>query len=737
MQTPEFLLSALNGALRELRGAVVVLNDVDIAAKLLPLMRNLMMAEVLGTEWLIAVGGSQGAGKTNLVSTMYGLSTTTSSDWLQPNQGQGEKYPVLIQEDEKVKAPQGYLRKLTCDEGSRTYKLETLAAKDIAEFRNACRGEMPEVMLPILKVPRKFFHENGQALILLPGYESSNQDNLEWQSLMRQVLIGAAGCVIVTDQTQLATQQQVTIVKDMLSNELRASQPLIVITKTEGYARNPQRLEELKTSAISIFKRKDNLTEPKVICTGSNDIAYIEQWMPDLEVALKDMSVGGGELRKIQLARLEKLIGDDLNRVTYLVHKRATLFTMQKNGGEGGPQETVKNCLQAFDEAAGELRCAYSEEVKGMLGNMYDDQRKELYDRLDSKYEGFKKNWKSFLKNHTELQLAIENDVSAAWNKGGSVLPKYAQMLDRLTKNGLNRGGEAVSTGHVLQQIGYMDENNQLIESKLTMPAVQANLAVLLKGTGVSTTTLEETTRLLPVLTLEYARIASVLPEMVGVNANGLGLVQGLDLLECANKIQADFREFEEVAIKVLKGLGAVLAVDIAADGKIDTIPTLLTALGITKLVPLSAGQSPVAGDAVVGAATVGGAQIVGTAAVGAVATIPLVVAGTVAIGFLAYSGMKHLRKSDSEFSARAFEMLISIQDSHASHFMAHFDKLMGEIRKQLSQSLRKRYALDQSLMEQDRLNKALADIGVLQRDILSELAVSGQTLQLFDATPA
>ena len=103
MQTPVLLLSHLNIALRELRSAVGVLKDESINSGLLPIMRSLMLAEVMGNEWIVAVGGSQGAGKTNLVRTMYGLSAANETDWLQDNEGQGERYPVLIQEDDVEK----------------------------------------------------------------------------------------------------------------------------------------------------------------------------------------------------------------------------------------------------------------------------------------------------------------------------------------------------------------------------------------------------------------------------------------------------------------------------------------------------------------------------------------------------------------------------------------------------------------------------------------------------------
>lgn len=738
MQTPELLLSDLNRALRELRSAVGVLKDEGINAGLLPIMRNLMLAEVLGKEWIVAVGGSQGAGKTNLVRTMYGLSAATETDWLQDNEGQGERYPVLIQEDKEAKKPQGYLRKLV--EASGTYKLETEEAKDIHEFRKACRGEMPEVMLPVLKVPRKFFQHNGQALILLPGYEASTRDNQEWQTLMRQVLIGAAGCVIVTDQTRLANQQQMDIVKDMLSNELRASRPLIVVSKTEGEAKNPQRLQELKQSAANVFKHKDGLLEPKVICTGSDDADYIKQWMPELIAALQDMSIGGGELRQMQLARLEKLLDGDLNHVTNLIHSRATLFMQQKNGGNDGPQAIVKNCLEEFDDAASELRDDYHTAVQRMLGAQVTEAMDKLAGRLIDKHEGIWNKVKNLGDTVSETQGAIESDVTGAWSAPGDVLPKYARLLDGLTQKKLRGSGgpvtAALPSGHTLQRLGYMDAKDQPIQSKLTDPGVQANLGVLLRSTGDSTKDFEKTARLLPVMALEYARIASVLPELVGVNASTLEAIPQIDVLASAQKVQAQFGQFKDVSTSVVKGLGAMLAVDIAADGKVDTIPALLSALGLGEAATTAA-AAPISGGAVVSSTAIGGAAIDGAVLGGTAATVALSVAAVVAIGFLAHSALRQVQHHDKDVSVMAKTMLLKIKDQHLSHFMSHFDDLMRKLRSHLRQSLRQRYALDQTLMEQDRLAKALADIHVLQRDLLGELARSGQTLQLFGGKPA
>jgi hypothetical protein len=84
--------------------------------------------------------------------------------------------------------------------------------------------------------------------------------------------------------------------------------------------------------------------------------------------------------------------------------------------------------------------------------------------------------------------------------------------------------------------------------------------------------------------------------------------------------------------------------------------------------------------------------------------------------------------------SAQAVEtMLRGIRDHHVVHFMNHYDQMMGQMRTHLLQVLRARYHLDECLLHQDRLAKALADVRSLQADLLYQLGRTGQSLPLFN----
>lgn len=713
MATPELLLQELNAALRALHGAAQLVWDPDMGAELRSAMRRLLLAEVLGQEWVLAIGGSQGAGKTTLLRTLYGL-TGEDASWLQPNEGRGERLPVLVLEEPERQKVQGGVRRLAdIGNGDFRVKEEDLTPQ---EFQKAVSDPDPDYLLPILKVPQRYFDRPHQAWLLLPGYESEDRKNREWQRLMRQALVAAAGCVIVTDETRMANQQQVDIVKDMLANELRGAQAMVVISKTEATRGHPERQKVLRDTAQQVFGIPSELAARWVVCAGSDDSNYVDEWLPDFADVVKDLSCSGRGDRKAQLTQLESVLSRDLTALIARIHTKAQLLFQSRDGGEGGPREVVQACLEAFDDERADLRSQYQQILGDELDAQYADGWNNLQERLKNDHEGTWNSAKDLFRKATESRQRIERDISQAWQSSRPVLERHALAVARVTRHRL--GGPEIPTdfalpqGTSLQRLGYVDGN----EGRRPDDEDQRHLRLLFavcepgKQEGRAGEGFERSVKLLPALALEYARVASLVPEVVGVSKDTLNPIEMPLRPDQVKQTLQQLGDGVQLGRTVLRGIAAVLALDVAVDGQLD-VPGVLTSVG--------SGAVGASGKA--------------TAAAGAVSGIGAAVVALVAVGYLTVSAIRETRQHDEKARLAAQLLLQSIRDHHHAHFMRHFDDLMNHMRARFRLALRERYHLDETLMEQDRLAKALSDVRALQRDLLDELGRSGRSLLLFN----
>jgi hypothetical protein len=736
MGTPELLLQDLNSALRELLGAVSLLEDADeLHAQMLPVMRRMLLAEVVGKESILAIGGSQGAGKTTLLNALYALKGKDAL-WLKANEGQGECMPVLILEERGRTQVQGAVRRL--ESMGTSFRVKEVYL-ELEEFQKAVRNPDPSDLLPVFRVPPRYFQRPDQAWLLLPGYESETRQNKEWQQLMRQALVAAVGCIIVTDETRLANRDQLDIVKDMMEKELRGAQTLVAISKTEGTRGRPDRQNALRETAQRVFGLTPERAARWVICTGVEDENYVSEWMPILSTRVEDLALSGGGNRQVQLKRLESVLAQDLAALLTRIRVKADLWFQQRENGQGGPREVVYACLEAFDDECNDLRADYQTAVGLMLDDQYGKGWDQLKGRLASEHEGLLNHAKDFFRKASESQQRIERAVSEAWKSPGPVLEAFAQVVGKLTRKKLEareipHTQLATQTPHLsknslAQRLGYVngqeltqwarpDEDDQhhlrLIFGKKARQSDKADSTDREEKKDERVRVgFERSVKLLPALGLEFARVASVVPELVGVEGTALTPVELSQRPDLISNAMQNLGDGLNLGRTVLRGIAAVLAVDVVADGELDVPGVLSSVLG--------------------GAATKATAG--GASAAGAVTGVGAAVVGLVAVGYLTYSAMQQSRQHD-EKAIVVFQVLLrNIRDQHQEHFMHHFDDLMNKLRARLQQALRERYYLDQVLMEKDRLAKALADVRVLRRDLLDELGRSGQSLPIFHAT--
>lgn len=732
MQSPEIMLTELNSALRRLRGACSDLADEDIDEKLLSVMRRLLLAEVLGNTWIVAMGGSQGAGKTTLMASMYDL-RGNGPCWLQSNEGRGEKMPVLIVEIEGLKEPQGYVRRLQKDEASKGYTLREVTV-DVEEFQRAVCDPNAEDLLPVLKVPQRFFKRENQAWLLLPGYEKQERANRSWQELMRQAMIAAGGCIIVTDETRMANQQQQEIVRDMLENELRECSPYIVISKTEAYRHNPERLADLRASAQATFKVSAERAETNIIFSGTDDVNYVNEWMPELRRAIDDLNFTGHSDRNFQMSHLARIVGTDLNRVLTAIRSKALLYYRRGKSGNSDGADVLEEVLEAFNEAAILLREEHLAKVTELAGKVYRDAAKELDNTLVKDHENFK-NWLSTaFDSTTETKQKMQSLVQGSWKKAApGLFTSYTKALEALTTQRLGRLSEADSpdsahaperlgNAHKLVQLGYMHASGRPVRFSSLNAANISDIKILLgNGSRMDEQASQEASKqfghsaaLIPAISLEYSRIFYTLPELAGLKDDFSPRNNSTDTNMAVEGVES-LSAGVELGRTAIRSLAGIMAVDVISDGDSDILGAIF-------------GHSQT-GDGGTDAGTGGGGIPPIPVTLHPVATAAVAV---VAVAYLTTVAISRVRTLEKAASAQAHNMLGSIHDHHVAHFRAHFDKLMAAAKTRITENVRARYHMDETLMRKDRLAKAIADVSAITSDLGHELATSAAGLQLF-----
>lgn len=727
LQSPEALLKYLNNALRHLRGACTALENDDLDKKLLAVMRRLLLAQVMGDTWVVAVGGSQGAGKTSLMACLYGL-LGAEQNWLEGNEGRGEKMPVLILEQDGLKQVQGFVRRLVKDAGAAGYTLQDTQV-EVGAFQRAISDPQAEDLLPVLRVPRRYFKQDNQAWLLLPGYEQQDRENRAWQELMRQAMIAAGGCIVVTDETRMANQQQVEIVKDMLNGELSGVHPYVVVTKTEACQGDEAKRQQLRNSAQTTFQVAQERAKTHIILTGTDDPEYVQQWLPQLELALYGLNFTGQANRHLQMSDLSELLGKDLTRVLGLIGGKAQLYFNNEQNYEGAL--VLEAVLDEFDDAAQALRDDHLKLVNEVVGHALCRASTKLDEALKNDHEGFT-NWISNVFDTTsEAKMKMKAMVTSAWAAGAAPLfTEYSNALEALTAKRLGRDATIPAVGaakpllaaepsRALKQVGYMHRSGEMVRFTALTPDASQDLRQLLGDSPVDSNAvpppfskaLSKSVKLVPALSLEYTRLVYALPEVVGLK-DGIVPANAAPPVNLVEDGVQSLGAGVELGKTAIKSLAAVMAVDVASDGKADILNTLLGNIQTTSadtsttlpIIPPSPHPAAIAAAAAVAAA------------------------------YLTTVAVTRLRSFEKAASAQAHTMLHGVHDAHVEHLRMQFDDTMKVARARIVDTLRARYKMDEALMIKDRLACALSTVKSLAGDLRHDLDASATGLNVLAA---
>ena len=761
------MLSSLNAALRRLRAATEVFHDAALKERLQDVMRRLLLAEVMGSHWITAVGGSQGAGKTTFLAALYDLHGD-GPQWLKGNEGRGEKLPVLVCEVEGLTAPQGFVRRLVANPAVQEWEVRQVQV-DMAGFQEAITDPSDGDLLPVLQVPKRYFDLPDQAWLLLPGYEEQDRDNATWQSLMRQAMVAAGGCVVVTDQTRIADKLQQDIINDMLSKELQHTQPYIVISKTEGLRHDEAAMQELRHTAQQVFKVPQELAASHIVCTGVTDPVYLKAWQDAMEPVMQSLNRDGSAKRSQQLGQLAQLVSTELGEVLMQVRTQALLYF--RGGQAGASEDWVQEVLQRFHDAKAALLAEHLAVVQQVAGAKLAAAKQLLDKDLDENHEGFKQAFKRYVKGTTARKLALRKAAHDAWFKSRKdIYSDYAQGLAALTSRALGRSDIAVlpapqaqqflatPKGQQWLQLGYASVSGQpTVYSKLT-PNAQSDLQILLNPQAQlavvddnapnaqrrASKSLRKSVELIPATALEYLRLMYAAPALLALPTDSLQPQAATEQVLTGqggagrNEVEGTVDHATkaiELGKTAIKSLATLLAVDVATDGDSDILATIFGPSS-DDASGGAGGDALAQGDDEGGHPPLAGAGVAGAAPL-MLNALAIGVASVVAAGYVASRAFERLRDSESSNSIQAHRALGQIHDQYVQHFTDEATKLLNAAGKQLEESLRARYRLDEAWASKERLAVAQADVESLVHRLQDRLALSPANLQLLNAQHA
>lgn len=721
---PEFLLNEFTQRLLRLRAACsFVKGQEHFDEDLQKLIRKFRISSVLANRYTVCIAGSQGAGKTTFLRGMYALDKT----WLDDNAGRGEKVPILIVEEDDIKEPWGEIQVITrAAGGSERIEDRKVTA---TEFRGAVKNWTSGNILPVLHVPCRHFAGRPISFLLLPGYEVGTETSRYWQDLMRHALLASAACVVVTDNSMMAESTQAEILRDMQKHFLEGSKPVIAVARTENSS--PDTRNELMATAAKVFDV--NLSqEDRVVCVGTGNEEYLESWRRKVITALQDYAMPSDVARQRKLSYLDGLLSREVPEVLGVIQMH---FSDSKRAISTAERE-VNKIIEEFDQGVSRLRVKYRRELSKSLQihagkaakagkNRYQDEEEGLANTFGNTFRWFG----TTSGEREDIHLDRINDVwKLAAGEPAGFSPAFSELLRTLTFEGLHiAGASAAAGGKTTNQLGYGGLTLQEEPKSDLTPAVQVAIGSLFNPNregvpelaGDERKEMQKAIKLVPVLALEYVRLnqiflADTIQGVAGAAPKPLNLQQ---IFQSADE---SVRSLSDSHSGIIKSISTILAIDVAADGKIDTIPALFSAIKELVNPETVAGSTGAAGGSVLAAgggataAEAGTATAAGTTA----ASVAMVAAGAVVVAFVAYSFINQVQQQDAAHRHFITVAINAIRDQHLARYTEIYDELMQRIRETLENRLSTRYRLDEEVGRRDSVVRALTQVEVLRGDL-------------------
>ncbi len=627
-----------------------------LADRLLSIGARLHLTQILAERQVIAVAGLQGAGKSTLVMKLYGL----RPDELPTNIGRGEQLPVLITEGEAESTAVWRLVRTGDDTDVRHETIER------AEFLRIVRAPAAAELLLELHLPQRHFGKRGPAILLLPGFEEGSQ---RWLRLTEQALSAATACVFVTNPTRIAAARNQELMK-RIAKRFSAARSLVAITGADAV---PTEERDDLVRAVADQLGIPPEAHDRILLTGTT-LDLVTRWVPQLKEKLNEIALPDARAKAARLEDLDLLVSEDLGLLLTELQDRADRLRRQDDLDRF---HGIEQILEQFDDEVKRLGKRYE---KGMR-EASDKHGKAVRDALAASISEpgfFNRAYKTLFGENIDDMLKTEQKLEETWSGSPILQDEHARVLADVVAHSLQLHLQSGPSDHRPAVDAYTlppaasSPKPQSPQSPLLQDTTEKDLqALMVRGARPDdlSPSVRKSVRTVPALALEYVRLGTIDPMLFKV-AKEPGVAAG------GSQIATHVQTSSETQKRVFAALGAMLVADGAFDGKIDSLPNLMTAFGVS--------------------GGLGGAVFL--AAGVAVAGVTLGIALNRAV----------VQRDLGRLNA--FEAAVkALREATLQRALEAFDEFMDSLRRYLTERLRQVYRLDNAWARYQRLHMALA----------------------------
>lgn len=539
-------------------------------------IRKLAIAIEFQDRQIISVSGLQGAGKSTMMQTFFGLPKGV----LKVSTGRGEQIPVLISEHKDCDRFETYAICLVHHEEEYKRIEKKISAEDFIRYSSGDAADKDNIIYLELRLPYKRIEDSSIAFMLLPGFEDK-QDY--WNGLIEFSLRCGNAAIFTFDQARYSKLQNQVImsrVKDGFKDSLIYAITRCDTSEETAEAFREKCISELEVQpdrVINVGEYSDEKSNEEWIeklstsilqyCnTSSSAILFTNQYL--LEIINNEITPSLTLVKEILSKEEDHVIVEKIERNDALSAFDKTIATRRRKL-EHSLDDKLK---KASDEACGKLQKIYinkeyakklgvHEKVntairRTILGEKVDDKvfaRKRLIEAMTDESDGVLYAQKGFAE---ALNVSIE-EWGPEDTKGSEYILEGVESVDK-------------RTSEELEQIKKR-QNNLVHDAKLLLAKNGEPGEVLKVGD------LKKTCECIADMAEKYLSVYA-LQNVYQVNQK---CTEGIQLENLQVDVKETIQRINNFDKVVLSGLG-ITGIDLLGDGVINAIPAIAESIEVS-----------------------------------------------------------------------------------------------------------------------------------------------------------